>query len=84
MDIKNKKLFQQKCFVNGKWIKSNSKKTIPVYNPATLEQIGEVPKCSREETKEAISTFSSLIAYLSLKFNEMEKGTLKMPDASLN
>ena len=55
MDIKNKKLFQQKCFVNGRWIKSDSKKTIPVYNPATLEQIGEVPKCSREETKEAIN-----------------------------
>jgi len=50
----NFKLFRDKCFVNGEWISSTSGDTISVNNPATLENIGTVPKCGREETKKAI------------------------------
>jgi len=50
----NFKLFRDKCFVNGEWISSISGDTISVNNPATLENIGTVPKCGREETKKAI------------------------------
>ena len=54
MTIQNFKLFRDKCFVNGEWIEANSKDTISVNNPATLKEIGTVPKCGKEETKKAI------------------------------
>ena len=54
MTIQNFKLFRDKCFINGEWIEANSKDTISVNNPATLKEIGTVPKCGKEETKKAI------------------------------
>tara|TARA_B100000963_G_scaffold93545_1_gene80507 strand:- start:5071 stop:6528 length:1458 start_codon:yes stop_codon:yes gene_type:complete len=54
MTIKKFKLFRDKCFINGEWIDANSKDTISVNNPASLEEIGTVPKCGKEETKKAI------------------------------
>ena len=54
MDIKNKLLFRQECYIGGKWIKSSSGKTIEVDNPATQHSIGAVPKCGASETKKAI------------------------------
>jgi len=55
MEIKNKELFKEKCYINGNWIESNNKEVIEVNNPATLEIIGEVPKCGSAETKVAIN-----------------------------
>ena len=54
MTIKKFKLFRDKCFINGEWVDANSKDTISVNNPASLEEIGTVPKCGKEETKKAI------------------------------
>ena len=54
MELNNKSLFQQKCFINGQWIGSASGETLEVNNPASLEIIGNVPKCSTAETKVAI------------------------------
>ena len=54
MTIQNFKLFRDKCYINGEWIEANSKDTILVNNPATLKEIGNVPKCGKEETKKAI------------------------------
>jgi succinate-semialdehyde dehydrogenase/glutarate-semialdehyde dehydrogenase len=54
MTIQNFKLFRDKCYINGEWIEANSKDTILVNNPATLKEIGTVPKCGKEETKKAI------------------------------
>jgi succinate-semialdehyde dehydrogenase/glutarate-semialdehyde dehydrogenase len=54
MTIQNFKLFRDKCYINGEWIEANSKDTISVNNPATLKEIGTVPKCGKEETKIAI------------------------------
>ncbi len=54
MTIQKFKLFRDKCFINGEWIDANSKDTISVNNPASLEEIGTVPKCGKEETKKAI------------------------------
>lgn len=41
MKLSNASLFQQSCYINGKWIAA--KKTIKVNNPATEEIIGTVP-----------------------------------------
>jgi len=55
MQIKNKELLKNKCFVNGEWISSHNKENFDVNNPSTLEIIAEVPKCGKEETSFAIS-----------------------------
>ena len=54
MELKNKSLFKQECFIAGKWVKSLSGETIEVDNPASQKSIGFVPKCGFEETKQAI------------------------------
>ena len=54
MELNNKSLFKEKCFVNGLWADSQSGKTIEVNNPATMEIIGKVPNFTAEETKSAI------------------------------
>ena len=51
MDISNKELLKDKCYINGNWVISNSKELIEVNNPATLDIIGRVPKCGIQETK---------------------------------
>jgi succinate-semialdehyde dehydrogenase/glutarate-semialdehyde dehydrogenase len=40
MNLKDKSLFIQKCFINGKWINSSSEKTFDVQNPSDLSIIG--------------------------------------------
>ena len=50
MDITNKSLFKDKCYINGEWIDSNNNQKIEVNNPATLKIIGTVPNCGKEET----------------------------------
>tara|TARA_B110000438_G_scaffold189931_1_gene181546 strand:+ start:927 stop:2378 length:1452 start_codon:yes stop_codon:yes gene_type:complete len=54
MDILNKELLKDKCYINGQWIDNNLNEVIKVNNPATLDIIGTVPKCSTKETKLAI------------------------------
>ena len=54
MDIKSFNLFKDKCFINGEWIKAISGEEISVNNPATLKEIGTVPKCGKGETRQAI------------------------------
>ena len=44
MELNNKSLFKQKCFINGEWVGSSSGETLEVNNPASLEIIGNVPK----------------------------------------
>ena len=56
MELKNKSLFKQECFIGGKWVKSLSEETLAVDNPASQETIGVVPKCGAEETKQAIDS----------------------------
>ena len=54
MKITESKLYRDKCYINGEWIAADSGETISVNNPATLEEIGTVPKCETIETKRAI------------------------------
>jgi succinate-semialdehyde dehydrogenase/glutarate-semialdehyde dehydrogenase len=54
MKLQHQKLFQNKCYVNGKWTTSQSHETIEVNNPATLDIIGSVPKFGIFDTKLAI------------------------------
>ena len=54
MDIKKFKLYRDQCYVNGEWIKANSNEIISVNNPASLEEIGTVPKCGKDQATLAI------------------------------
>ena len=54
MELKNKSLFRQECYIGGEWQKSLYGEIIQVDNPATLQSIGNVPKCGKEETENAI------------------------------
>lgn len=47
-------LFQRRCLVGGKWIEAADGATIAVHDPATGEQLGEVPALSPSEVAAAI------------------------------
>ena len=55
MELNNKSLFKEKCFVNGLWADSENGNKIEVNNPATMEIIGKVPNFTRDETKSVIN-----------------------------
>ena len=61
MKLQNQKLFQDKCYVDGKWIASKNDEIIEVNNPATLDIIGTVPKCGTSETKIAIEAANNAL-----------------------
>jgi succinate-semialdehyde dehydrogenase / glutarate-semialdehyde dehydrogenase len=51
--LKNKKLFIEKCYINGKWIGATGK-SITVINPFDLKKLGTVPQFGQKETQQAI------------------------------
>ena len=54
MDLKNKLLFRQRAYINGKWVNADDGKTFTVTNPATQKVIGKVTDLAVKETKQAI------------------------------
>ena len=54
MDLKDKSLFIQKCFINGVWEEAKSKETFEIINPSDQSVIGTMPNCSKEDTVIAI------------------------------
>ena len=54
MELNNKSLFKEKCYVNGSWVENQSGDFLEVNNPATQEIIGKVPKFTKDETKKVI------------------------------
>ena len=55
MQLRDKNLVRQLCYINGGWVPARTAATIPVDNPATGQILGAVPNCGREETSEAIA-----------------------------
>ncbi len=54
MQLTRKELVREQCYVNGKWISASDKETFEVSNPATGEQLGNVPSLGRGETALAV------------------------------
>ncbi len=54
LNLKDKKLFRQQCYIDGKWLDADSGESIDVTNPATGEKLGTVPNMGAEETRRAI------------------------------
>ena len=57
MDISNKSLLKDKCYIDGEWVNSNSKETINVNNPSNLKIIAKVPKSGKALMK--LNTFAT-------------------------
>ena len=54
MQLKDKSLFRQQCYIDGKWVDADSRATISVNNPADNSTLGVVPKMGAAETRRAI------------------------------
>src|SRR5262245_39715944 len=52
--LKDRDLFREACFIDGRWMAPGSGGSIPVDDPATGDIIGVVPKFGRAETRQAI------------------------------
>ncbi len=55
MELKNKSLFRQECYIGGNWVQSHSNEKIEVDNPVDQKIIGFVPKCGTKETNNSIN-----------------------------
>ena len=54
LTLRDSKLFQQLCFIDGTWSGADSDETIEVTNPASGEKLGTIPKMGASETRRAI------------------------------
>ena len=54
MNLKDKSLFRQQCYVGGKWVDADNGATINVTNPSNSNVVGSVPKLGAAETSRAI------------------------------
>ena len=54
MQLSDKNLFRQQCYVDGEWVDADSGETFDVNNPANDEKLGSVPKMGAKETRRAI------------------------------
>src|SRR5262245_58820919 len=54
MQLKDSKLFQQRCYIDGSWCDATNRSTIDVLNPATQQKLGTVPNMGAPETRRAI------------------------------
>jgi succinate-semialdehyde dehydrogenase/glutarate-semialdehyde dehydrogenase len=54
LGLKDPTLRREACLVGGEWVSADSGETIPVFNPATRDQIGTVPFFGPTETRRAV------------------------------
>src|SRR5262249_22121801 len=54
LPIKDKSLFRQQSFIDGKWADAASGKSVEVSTPATGEVLGTIPNMGTAETRRAI------------------------------
>jgi len=54
MQLSDFALFKQKAYINGQWVSADDLRHYDIYNPATQEQLGQVPAMTGLETQRAI------------------------------
>ena len=52
--LKDKDLFKQQCFIDGKWIGSDDGETFDILNPSDATLIGTMPNVKKSETIRAV------------------------------
>ena len=60
-NLKDSALLRQQCYIDGRWVGSDSGATIAVSNPATAEAIGSIPKMGAAETRRAIAAANAAL-----------------------
>ncbi|MBP0633030.1 MULTISPECIES: NAD-dependent succinate-semialdehyde dehydrogenase [unclassified Cupriavidus] len=55
MHIQNSSLFRQQCYVNGQWVDSSDGEVVPVFNPASGDALGSVPRMTAADVQSAIA-----------------------------
>jgi succinate-semialdehyde dehydrogenase/glutarate-semialdehyde dehydrogenase len=54
MNLQRTSLFRQQCHIDGQWVDSSDRESIPVVNPATGAVIGSVPRLTAQDVQSAI------------------------------
>ncbi|EME88905.1 uncharacterized protein MYCFIDRAFT_71406 [Pseudocercospora fijiensis CIRAD86] len=60
-ELKDKSLFKQESYINGRWVQAKGGKTFDVYDPATHQKIGSMPEMDKHDTNEAIEAASEAL-----------------------
>ena len=55
INIKNKALLKDQCYINGEWMEAKDGSSSEVTNPANSERLGSLPNCGTDETILAIT-----------------------------
>ncbi|KKJ76459.1 succinate-semialdehyde dehydrogenase [Kiloniella litopenaei] len=62
LSLRDKSLFQQQAFIAGDWVDADSKRTAPVFDPATGHELGQMPWMGAGETRRAIESAEEALA----------------------
>jgi succinate-semialdehyde dehydrogenase/glutarate-semialdehyde dehydrogenase len=53
--LRDRDLFRQQAFIDGRWCDADSREQMPVHDPATREELAQVPVMGEAETRRAIA-----------------------------
>lgn len=74
-----------KNFINGEWVEETDVEYIPLYNPSTGKQIGEVPLSSEKTSLEAVdSSYAAYDSWKRLSINKRMSYLFDMRQAMIN
>jgi succinate-semialdehyde dehydrogenase/glutarate-semialdehyde dehydrogenase len=59
--LRDRDLFREACYIDGRWVAGDPGRTIQVDDPATGDVIGTVPRLGRAETKQAIDAAAAAL-----------------------
>ena len=61
MPINDTELVREQCYINGKWVSAETGEAMEVFNKATGEVLGTVPKMGSMETRRAIEAANAAL-----------------------
>ncbi|KAK4635746.1 Glutarate-semialdehyde dehydrogenase [Fulvia fulva] len=61
-DLKDKSLFKEQAYINGKWVNAKSGKTFDVHDPSTHKRIGSMPEMNKEDADLAIQAAADALS----------------------
>ena len=61
LQLKDKALFKQKCFIGGKWEEADNGEKFEVINPSNSSVVGTMPNVGKNETIKAIEAANNAL-----------------------
>jgi len=62
LTLSDPRLLRQQCYIDGRWVDADERRSRPVHNPATGATLGTVPVCGTAETRRAIEAAKRAMA----------------------